>query len=82
MVTSSRRDSTVWGTNLTAWSTTTTENHTSTLAAIEDVGWHLEHAGYVFVMTGESSRDKFLFSGQQSALSGETHGVYLFRNTD
>jgi len=35
-----------------------------------------------FVVTNESSRNKFWVSGQQTAVSGETIGIYLFRNPD
>jgi hypothetical protein len=42
----------------------------------------LEHVGNAFVMTSQSSRDKFMASGQQVAVSGETIGIYLFRNVD
>jgi len=52
------------------------------LSQIEDVGWKLEHVGYYFMITGETSRDKFLASGQNTAVNGKTMGVYLFRNTD
>jgi hypothetical protein len=45
-------------------------------------GWRLEHVGHVFVVTSESSRDKFLRTGQQTAVSGGTIGIYLFRNID
>ena len=79
---SSQRDSTVLGSNNYALSKNTTQSHAGTLAAIESVGWRLEHVGYVFVVTNESSRDKFLASGQQTAVSGETIGIYLFRSTD
>lgn len=79
---SSQRDSTIWGGNNFALSKTTTANHAGTLAAIESVGWRLEHVGYVFVVTSESSRDKFMASGQQVAVSGNTVGIYLFRNAD
>jgi hypothetical protein len=33
------------------------------------------------MVTGETSRDKFLASGQNVAVNGKTMGVYLFRNT-
>lgn len=52
------------------------------LSQIEYVGWKLEHVGYYFMITGETSRDKFLASGQNTAVNGKTMGVYLFRNTD
>jgi len=61
---------------------TKSRSHAGTLAAIEAVGWKLEHVGYIFMMTGESSRDKFMASGQQTAVSGKTIGIYLFRNVD
>jgi hypothetical protein len=79
---SSQRDSTMWGGNNFGLSKTTAVNHAGTLAAIEAVGWHLENVGYVFVVTSESSRDKFLATGQQVAVSGETVGIYLFRNVN
>lgn len=79
---SSQRDSTIWGGNNFALAKSKTASHAGTLAAIEAVGWRLEHVGYVFVVTSESSRDKFLASGQQVAVSGDTVGIYLFRSTD
>ena len=57
------------------------QDFTGLLSQIESVGWHLEHVGYYFMVTGESSRDKFLASGQNVAVNGKTMGVYLFRNT-
>lgn len=59
----------------------TKKSFTGLLSAIEAVGWKLEHVGYYFLITGESSRDKFLASGQSVAVSGKTMGIYLFRNT-
>lgn len=59
--------------------TTTSTQHTSTLEAIEAEGWRLEHAAYVYRVTGSVSRDKFLSSGQQEAVHGEVLGVYIFR---
>jgi len=50
-----------------------------TIEAIENEGWHLEHASYVYRVTGSVSRDKFLSSGQQEAVNGETLGIYIFR---
>jgi hypothetical protein len=82
VVGSSQRDSTIWGSNNTAYSKNKSFSHAGTLAGIEAAGWRLEHAAYVFVVTGESSRDKFLATGQQTAVSGQTVGIYLFRNTD
>jgi len=55
---------------------------TGLLSKIEEIGWKLEHAGYYFMITGETSRDKLLKTGQNTAVNGQTMGVYLFRNTD
>ncbi len=59
-----------------------TQSHAGVLAAVEGIGWKLEHVGHVVVVTGESRRDKFMATGQQTAVSGETIGIYLFRHTD
>lgn len=59
----------------------TTSSSASVLAQIEDVGWRLEHAGYLYMVTGETSTERVFLSGQQIAVSGVTVGVYLFRNT-
>jgi hypothetical protein len=79
---SSQRDSTVFGGNNDNIERTRIQSHAGTLAAIESIGWRLEHVGYVFVVTSESSRDKMLRTGQQTAVSGDTIGIYLFRNVD
>ena len=49
------------------------------LTAIDDGGWQLIQAGYTFRQTHQDSRDKFLSSGQQVAITGQTVGLYLFR---
>lgn len=54
----------------------------ASLDGIEAEGWVLAHAGYVFRPLSVSSRDKFMFSGQQEAMSGELVGVYVFRATE
>ena len=59
----------------------TTASSAITLGEIEKLGWHLEHAGYYFMITGETSTDRVLVSGEATAVSGVTVGVYLFRNT-
>ena len=53
----------------------------STLGEIERLGWRLEHAGYFFMITGESSTARVFATGDNTAVSGTTVGVYLFRNT-
>ena len=46
---------------------------------IEAEGWNFINAGYVFQQTSSESRDKFLASGQQEAISGRVLGIYTFR---
>lgn len=58
----------------------TTSGSAATLGEIEKLGWRLEHAGYYFMMTGETSTDRVFATGQATAISGVTVGVYLFRN--
>ena len=66
-----------WGTST---GTRTVASSASVLGQIEEVGWRLEHASYFFMVTGESSTDRFFNTGQEIAVSGQTIGVYLFRN--
>jgi hypothetical protein len=49
------------------------------LSQIEDVGWTLHTAQYLYVQLGEESRDKWLSSGQRVAIRGKIVGMYLFR---
>ena len=79
---SSHRDSTIWGNNNTTMGRGKSQTHAGTLAGIEAQGWRLQSTGYVFITTSESSRDKFLASGQQVAVSGHTLGIYLFRRVE
>jgi hypothetical protein len=51
------------------------------LGEIGKLGWHLEHVGYYFMITGETSTARVFVSGEATAVSGTTIGVYLFRNT-
>lgn len=53
----------------------------STLAEVEAVGWHLEHASYYFAVTGQSSAERVFGSGENTAVTGVTVGAYLFRRT-
>jgi hypothetical protein len=64
-----------------AFASSTSTPHASVLDRIESEGWRLEHAAYVYRVTGSESRDKFLSSGQQEAVRGEIVGIYLFRST-
>jgi hypothetical protein len=59
----------------------TTASSAATLGEIEQLGWHLEHAGYYFMITAETSTNRAFVSGEATAVSGITVGVYLFRNT-
>ena len=51
----------------------------ATLSSIDKEGWELIEAGYVFRQTRQDSRDKFVASGQQIAITGQTVGIYLFK---
>jgi ribosomal protein S27E len=55
---------------------------TDLLGQIEETGWRLQHADWVYVQTGQNSRDKFLASGQHVVVTGEVIGMYLFRRDD
>jgi hypothetical protein len=58
-----------------------TSSSAVTLAEIENVGWRLEHVGYFYMITSEASSDRMFLTGQATAVSGVTIGVYLFRTT-
>jgi ribosomal protein S27E len=55
---------------------------TDLLGQIEETGWRLQHADWVYIQTGQNSRDKFLASGQHVVVTGEVIGIYLFRRDD
>jgi hypothetical protein len=55
---------------------------TDLLGQIEETGWRLEHADWVYIQTGQNSRDKFMASGQHVVVTGEVIGIYLFRRDD
>ncbi|MGN6794206.1 MAG: hypothetical protein ACTHJW_17620 [Streptosporangiaceae bacterium] len=57
-----------------------TSSSAAVLGEIEKLGWRLEHAGYYFMITGETSTQRMFVSGEATAVSGATIGVYLFRN--
>lgn len=59
----------------------TTSSSAVVLGEIKSLGWRLEHAGYFFMITGETSTARVFISGEATAVSGVTVGVYLFRNT-
>jgi hypothetical protein len=59
----------------------TTTSSAETLGQIEKLGWRLEHAGYYFMITGETSTDRVFLSGEATSVNGVTVGVFLFRNT-
>ena len=60
----------------------TASSSAAILGDIENIGWRLEHAGYFYMITGETSSDRIFLSGQATAVSGVTVGVYLFRSSD
>ncbi len=54
----------------------------SVLEEIEQLGWQLEHAGYTYVVTEQTSTEKMFLSGQATAVNGHMVGIYLFRSVD
>ena len=58
------------------------KDYSNEIQSVEGEGWRLEHANYIYRITGSVSRDKFLASGQQEAVSGEIIGIYIFRSND
>ena len=60
----------------------TTSSSAGMLGEIEQVGWRLEHASYLYMVTGETSTKKVLVSGDETVVSGVTVGVYLFRRAN
>jgi hypothetical protein len=66
----------------TASSTKKHEGAPDILGGIEEQVWRLVNSAWVYVQTGQNSRDKFAASGQQVVVTGEVIGIYLFRNTD
>ena len=57
-----------------------TQSHAGVLAGMR--AWlHVGAGAPRLRATGPSSRDKFMATGQQTAVSGETVGIYLLRNT-
>jgi hypothetical protein len=57
----------------------TSSSSASTLEEIEQLGWRLEHASYVFMVTGETSTSRVFMTGEATTTNGVTVGVYLFR---
>ncbi|MFD9451543.1 hypothetical protein ACFWBC_00275 [Streptomyces sp. NPDC059985] len=49
------------------------------LSRIEDEGWSLHTAQYVYVQLGAESREKWFSSGERVAVKGKIVGMYLFR---
>jgi hypothetical protein len=66
-----------WG---EATGTRATVSSAGTLGDIERIGWRLEHASHVFMVTGQTSTDRVFLSGENTAVTGAMVGVYLFRN--
>lgn len=52
---------------------------TAILNAVCREGWELVNGSFVFVQTGQESRDKFMASGQNVAIAGAVVGYYLFK---
>ncbi|MBA2239983.1 MAG: hypothetical protein H0W09_01865 [Solirubrobacterales bacterium] len=64
---------------------TTTNRAADPTAVLNSVcreGWELVNGDFVFVMTGQQSRDKFMSSGQNVAVAGTVIAYYLFRRCE
>lgn len=60
-------------------STATEKDWSAELNEVFREGWDLINGSVVYVQTGQESRDKFMASGQNVAISGQVIGYYLFR---
>lgn len=65
-----------------AGATMGTSDPTAILNGICNEGWELVTGSFVFLELGSESRDKFMRSGQQVAVSGTVLGYYLFRRKE
>lgn len=65
-------------------STTSTraEDPTAVLNTVCNEGWELVNGDFVFVQTGQQSRDKFMSSGQNVSVAGTVVGYYLFKRCE
>ena len=64
---------------------TTLQKTSDPIAILNSVcleGWELVNGSFVFVEQGEQSRDKFMSSGQNVAIKGQTVGFYLFKRCE
>jgi hypothetical protein len=59
-----------------------TADPSAVLNAVCHEGWELVNGDFVFVQSGQQSRDKFMSSGQNVAVSGTVMGYYLFRRCE
>ena len=64
---------------------TTSRRSTDPVAILNSVcreGWEIVNGSFVFVEQGQESRDKFMSSGQNVAVKGQTVGYYVFRRSE
>ena len=61
---------------------TQTADPSMILNAVCNEGWELVNGAFVFVETGQQSRDKMMSSGQNVAIKGRVVGYYLFRRDE
>jgi hypothetical protein len=59
-----------------------TADPTAVVNSVCREGWELVNGDFVFVQTGQQSRDKFMSSGQNVAIAGTVVGYYLFRRCE
>jgi hypothetical protein len=56
-----------------------TKDSTDLLNRVCGQGWEVVAADFVFVQTSEQSRNKFVKTGQDTAIAGSVIGYYVFR---
>ena len=60
----------------------TIDHHATIIDSVEAEGWRLEHAGYVYQVSGSVTSKSLLANGLQEAVHGEIIGIYIFRFTE
>jgi len=62
--------------------TKATTDPTAILDSVCQEGWEIVNGSFVFIELGSESRDKFMASGQNIAVTGTVIGYYVFRRCE
>ena len=65
-----------------AGTTSRSSDPTVILNSVCAEGWEIVSGSFVFLELGSESRDKFMRSGQHTAVTGTVVGYYLFRRSE